>query len=315
MLRVHFTASDLLQVRFAPTPAPLMQLALALATLQRGDVLFERWRRELATAYPVAARPLFELVPGSGTGPMFLDPISDGLEDGLEQVLGASRAFVTAEVQRKYPAPRSVTTWVRGLEERDAHAWHILDVAMRAAHQSLIAPVWTRIQASYRAELALRTRQIAAAGLGEALRSLHSGSFWSGTTLHIPTAASLDEYPAGHGVTLLPSPMWTGRPLIGDHPDGSLLIVYRAAVPLPLVTVQQGKESLAHLIGHTRAGALQSLAIPHSTTELAHALGVSIATASEHAKVLRNAGLVTTTHDGKAVLHELTPLGHALLTG
>ncbi|MFG2311523.1 winged helix-turn-helix domain-containing protein [Streptomyces sp. NPDC048566] len=48
---------------------------------------------------------------------------------------------------------------------------------------------------------------------------------------------------------------------------------------------------------------------------LADRAGVSAATASEHAGVLRAAGLITTVRDGSRVVHALTPLGEALLGG
>ena len=42
---------------------------------------------------------------------------------------------------------------------------------------------------------------------------------------------------------------------------------------------------------------------------------MSLASASQHAAVLREAGLVVTLRHGNAVLHTLTPLGAALLRG
>ncbi len=42
-------------------------------------------------------------------------------------------------------------------------------------------------------------------------------------------------------------------------------------------------------------------------------MGISLAAASQHASVLRNAGLITTRRRGSAVLHVLTPLGAELL--
>ncbi|WP_436848162.1 hypothetical protein [Streptomyces collinus] len=51
----------------------------------------------------------------------------------------------------------------------------------------------------------------------------------------------------------------------------------------------------------------------YNTTELSRRLGISAAAASHHATVLREAKLITTRREGKAVLHVLTPLGIALL--
>lgn len=70
---------------------------------------------------------------------------------------------------------------------------------------------------------------------------------------------------------------------------------------------------LTALLGRTRAKALRANAVGCTTTELARALGVAPATASEHATVLRNARLISTRRHRNAVLHTLTPLGAALL--
>ena len=40
MLDVPFTAEDVARTRFAPSPAPMIELTAALATLQRRDALF-----------------------------------------------------------------------------------------------------------------------------------------------------------------------------------------------------------------------------------------------------------------------------------
>jgi DNA-binding transcriptional ArsR family regulator len=58
---------------------------------------------------------------------------------------------------------------------------------------------------------------------------------------------------------------------------------------------------------------LRSIADGCTTTELAARVGVSVAAASQHATVLREAGLITTRRQGSAVLHSLTPLGVELL--
>ncbi|MGB9378319.1 MAG: hypothetical protein WCB04_12475, partial [Mycobacteriales bacterium] len=89
MLRVHFTAQDLMRVRFAPRPAPLMELGLAVAMLQRRDrsAVFSRWRSDRRQRMPASALPLLSLVPTSGAGPMFLDPLSESFDDGMDTVL------------------------------------------------------------------------------------------------------------------------------------------------------------------------------------------------------------------------------------
>jgi predicted transcriptional regulator len=60
---------------------------------------------------------------------------------------------------------------------------------------------------------------------------------------------------------------------------------------------------------------LETLSNTCTTTELAGRLRTSLATASHHATVLRQAGLITNRRNGNAVLHLITPLGRALLNG
>lgn len=55
--------------------------------------------------------------------------------------------------------------------------------------------------------------------------------------------------------------------------------------------------------------------VPATTTALAARLAVSLAAVSQHTKVLREMGLLTTSRVGPAVRHGLTPLGHRLLDG
>ncbi len=61
MLQVHFTAQDLMRVGFASQPAPLMELGLAAAALQRRDCqgVFGRWRADRRRGLPSAALPCF----------------------------------------------------------------------------------------------------------------------------------------------------------------------------------------------------------------------------------------------------------------
>lgn len=313
MIRVHLTAQDLLRTRFATHPAPLIELGHALAALHRRDPALARWRRAAATGFPAAARPLLELVPPSATGPLFLDPISTSLGEGLDLVQRAPDHFVAAELKRvsgsRRPAP-----WVRLLADRDPQSWRDLDRGLRVAYQHLLKGSWPKVWGGFRAELAWRGRLIAEQGVQAALCTLHPGVSWNGTVLQINSVRELDFRPDGAGLTLLPTMLWRGRPMIGDHPDGSTVIVYPALTPLPLID-DAAEDPVSELLGRTRAAVLRLTWRERTTTELATELGVSAATVSGHTKTLRAAGLIVTVRAGKAVLHSLTPLGGRLLEG
>ncbi|MEU1783161.1 helix-turn-helix domain-containing protein [Streptomyces abikoensis] len=74
-----------------------------------------------------------------------------------------------------------------------------------------------------------------------------------------------------------------------------------------------GPDPLTPLLGRTRAGVLRRLVQRHSTTTLADGLGISVASASMHAKALREAGLVVTRREGKTARHQCSGLGLDLL--
>jgi len=168
-----------------------------------------------------------------------------------------------------------------------------LDLALRLAHDHLMADAWPRILAGFRSELAWRSRLIAELGVQAALSTLHPSISWNDTVMQIEDRKDLDIYPGDAGLTLMPSALWTGRPLLARHPDRSVLVLYPALTPLPLIDAP-ASDPLADLLGHTRAAILKLTFTGRSTSELARELGVTAATVSGHTKVLRAAGLIVT---------------------
>ena len=320
MLHVPFTAEDVARTRFAPSPAPLMELTAAVATLQRRDALFAPWRRRTAQALPRSVTPLFELVPATATSPLFLDPATLDFDEGLDTVLSTPTPVVQAELRRILAGRTRISPWLRALHDRDAEAWRVLRTALEDGYEALLSAHWPRIRACYQAELELKGRQWASGGVGGVLTTIHPGTRWDGSALHIPIDSRLRIDLRGRGVTLIPSVFWRGRPMFTRHPDGSLVILYPAATPLPLAANGNGagdssRSSVVALLGSNRAGVLAAARSASTTTELARAAGVSLASASEHATILRNAGLITSTRDGRQVSHAVTWLGQQLLHG
>jgi hypothetical protein len=327
MLDVPFTAEDVARTRFAPSPAPMVELTAAVATLQRRDALFAPWRRRTARVLPRSVTPLFELVPATlAGGPLFLDPATLDFDEGLDTVLSTPTAVVQAELRRIFAGRTRVSPWLRALDDHDAEAWQVLRTALETGYEVLLAPHWPRIRACYQAELELKGRQWASGGVGGVLTTIHPGTRWDGSVLHIPVDVRLHLDLRGRGVTLVPSVFWRGRPLFTWHPDGSLVIVYPAATPLPLAANGNGsangngagessRSSVVALLGINRAGVLAAARSASTTTELARTAGVSLASASEHATILRNAGLISSTREGRQVSHAVTWLGQQLLHG
>ncbi|MFB8402981.1 helix-turn-helix domain-containing protein [Streptomyces sp. NPDC055912] len=336
MLHIRFTAEDMSRVRFAPRPSPVPELHAALLMLgaPHEGLLFGRWRGRLLRTLPGAAEPLGELVPG-GAAPRFLDVLGGTREEGFALIRSARPEFVRSELARVYTGQGPVPPWVRALHRGDAAAWDTLDRAQRAAHETVLAPVWPQVQDLHRAEFTRYALTAAEQGLAAALAAVAPGSrlrdgVWEWPSApSTPSTRSALEGPeardaraaraarevrlGGRGLVLLPTFHWRGGPLVQDLPDRPVVLAYPAGGGLPPAPEPRGARSedggLAAALGRTRAAVLRALAEPRTTTDLARRTGIGNATASAHAAALRAAGLITTTRTGRSVHHEQTPLG------
>lgn len=323
MLRVHFTAEDLFNVTFAAEPLPLLELAMALVAWQRTDepAVFGPWRRRVCRDLPGRARPLLDLLRPDGQNPQFVEPYAATLEEGLAAVREAGSLLTGEQLATAAArAPGGRPSWLRALWDQDREAWNQLGGAIGSAYEAVVAPYWPHIRHSFRADVAWRTRLLAAHGIKACLAGIHPAARWSGTVLEIDAPPGYEVHLGGRGLLLMPSPFWTGRPLLADGPDGPggrPLLMYPALTPLPLVDAGPSGgpsgEALDALLGRTRAAVLRLLVRQRTTSELARDLDVSLPSVSEHTRTLRAAGLITTERDGKAVLHSATGLGVELL--
>jgi DNA-binding transcriptional ArsR family regulator len=316
VLRVHLTAADLMRVRLSPGPAPMIELSLGVAGIQRREpspaVL--AWHAGLDRRLPRQSRALFDLIRPTGGGPLFLDPPCPSFAEGMDRVQSTSSEEIAADLRLAHGPQGRPVPWVRDLARRDPDATRLLVAALDGAHRVLVADQWARIQAGVNADLAWRRRLLADYGVRALLDSLYPSAWWQDLVLHLPSGGDLDVRLDGTGLTLQPVANWTGGPLAGYDAYGSLLLVYRAARPIPLLEAAGSDGSpLAALLGRTRGSVLSLLTEQYTTSQVAAELGISVASASEHTKALRDAGLVVTIRAGKAVNHTATTLGLRLL--
>ncbi|MFH8407859.1 ArsR/SmtB family transcription factor [Streptomyces sp. NPDC018019] len=336
MLRIHFTAADLARVRFAPRPAPLIELNTAFMKAAGSDdpLLFGRWRQRLFRSLPPAVRPLRDLAP-AGRAPAFLDAYDDSLPEALEAIEASHPTHIRAELQRVYAAtPHPPPSWIRALHQGDTDAWHLFRRAQHTAFETVLRPVWNLIQDLHRAEFTRYALTTAEHGTAHALTHLIPGTHFHTNTWVFPAHPTPQEiHLTGQGLTLHPTFHWTTHPLIGNlpptpspptHPNlpanpslptHPLALTYPAGPGLPLTPpdATAPNDPLTAVLGHTRAAILRHLATPQTTTALARHLNLSTPTISTQTTALRTAGLLTTTRTGRSVTHKQTPLG-ALLT-
>jgi DNA-binding transcriptional ArsR family regulator len=305
------TYQDLLNVRLAPRPAPLIDVWLAVATVQRPrqTPLFAPRRRRLCGQLTQAARPLADLVNGDGDGPDYLAPATGDLDDGIHTILSTPDSVVRSQLADLF-GQRPAPLWIRHLADGDREARTTLVEALRRTHRDVVQADYPRLRDAFDRDSAWRADLMVSQGTAAVLGSIPN-TRWTGSVFTRPEGDGdrghfeLD----GAGVTLLPSATWTGNLLLERDADGTWLLIYAALDPAPN---RQADDPLVALLGRTRAAVLRLLTHPHHTTAIARELGISPATASNHASVLRAAGLVTSQRYRSAILHSCTILGRHL---
>ncbi|MFD9717132.1 ArsR/SmtB family transcription factor [Streptomyces sp. NPDC059076] len=318
MIRIRFTAADLARVRFAPRPAPLAELNAALMMMchPHDQLLFGRWKERVLRSLPAAVSPLRDLVPTT-RAPRFIDVFSDSLEGALETVRASPRSLVRSEIERVHANEGfAAPPWIHDLHRGDHRAWQVLHRAQHAAFETVVRPVWPLVQDLHQREFARHALTAAEHGVGAALAESVPGTRWHEDVWQLE-GPERDITLRGHGLLLLPTFHWTGRPLMSQVPDQPLVVTFPAGPGLPLTPTgsQSADEALAGVIGRTRFNILLRSAEEHTTSELARLLGVSNATVSAHTTALRSAGLITTVRAGRAVLHQRTAVGTLLVQG
>ncbi len=310
MLRLRLGVDDLARTTFA-APTPYCELAVSAQVLQQPRSQFRRLWRAGRARIPAPARRLLDLIPAYGSVPTFLAPESCGcLDEAIDVVQSTSPSRIRTELA-EIPWSAGLLPWIRDLARGRVDALAELGWAMRIYHDHVMAPVWPTVQQVVAAEMRDRAWQLATEGAGVTLNTLDPRIRWRDGLLEVgaPTEADIDL--AGRGLRLMPS-VWT-RPAVTigwKHPT----LVYPVRLSSWAQQHPRGDhdDRLAAVLGMTRTRVLRALVSEHTTSQLAQALGISPASASTHAAVLRGAGLVATRRDGQAVRHVLTELGQAV---
>ncbi|MEV1289027.1 winged helix-turn-helix domain-containing protein [Micromonospora sp. NPDC049679] len=333
MLRIFFSSEDIARTRVAPAD-PVWELVLSLHLLQgrSRDPIMAGWRRDVSRALRRDTdsrdlRLLFALNPPRGYFPDFLTPYNS--LQGFEAGLAAVRATPPELLHRDLtlfaagnPLPATASALARGEPEVLQH----LTDSMERYRDVAIAPYWERIQAAVEADRTRRSRSLLDGGAEGLLASLRPAMQWDSGVLRVL------DYPArrelhldGRGLLLVPSFFCARTPVALVDPSLPPVLVYPvdrlgalASAPgegetRPPAGGADGQAALAALLGRTRAAVLEVVDGGCSTGEVARRLHISPAAASQHATVLRNAGLLVSHRDRNTVLHTLTPLGRAML--
>ncbi len=323
-LRIHFLPEDLARTHVAVAPDALWETVLSLQLLHNGEgrLLFQAWRRlARARAARTAEAILLTLSPPTGVFADFLTPAAGtlGLDAGVDAVCSTPRSLIRRDLEH-LAVDNRLPTWSRRLADGEPRILKHLAGALRSWHTTAVAPYQEYITASLDADRAIRLRDARLGGPERVLAGLPPPLRWEPPVLVTPYPADRDVYLDGRGLLLVPSFFCWRLPVTLIEPSLPPVLVYPVGHDLewlrqgPDMVMRSNHQALAGLLGATRAAVLDTVGLgPNSTTGIARKMRISVSSVSEHATVLREAGLIATYRTGNAVLHSLTGIGAALL--
>ncbi|WP_055569942.1 ArsR/SmtB family transcription factor [Streptomyces atriruber] len=323
MLRVYFTPEDLARVRVAPGADYLWEISNSVQTLQRRDGAreFGAWRRWARPRLPDSCRLLPPLLPPRGDSPDFLTPTHGDcatLQAAVDTLVRTPPPRLRTDLTR-VAAARRLPSWTRSLAVGDDHALRELGRALHAYHVEVLAPFWQRIRAHVDADRIVRLHSLLDGGTEGLLSGLGPRFRWRAPVLEADYPVDHTLRLDGRGLVLQPSFFCWPTPI--TLADGTLppVLVYPIDhAPDWTGDTPPGRaedDALGPLLGHTRAAVLRAARTGASTVELARLLAVTHPAVSQHVKVLRAAGLVTTARRAGRAFHVATAEGRALLRG
>jgi DNA-binding transcriptional ArsR family regulator len=267
---------------------------------------------------------LTTLAQPKGYSPDFLTPAEDvsDLDTGLELLLSTPRTQLRADITR-LADEATIPTWVSGVADGEPHIMRRLVDAIRGYYADALKPYWSNIRHHVRADQRRRAEIVVTHGLETMFETLHSSIRWQAPVLEVAYPVEQDLHLEGRGLSLAPSFFCWRTSITLANESARPMLVYPVEhdpnwiAPTEEATYKRVSQarSLTALLGRTRATVLRTIADnPRvNTTELARIIGISPSGASQHATVLRKAGLVNTTPQQGSAVHQVSLLGASLL--
>ncbi|MEU4197451.1 DUF5937 family protein [Kribbella sp. NPDC026611] len=317
---LRFTQADALRCRFGVSPLWETMSAVRVVNGSRHRPLYQDWVDSKQDAIArLELRELKALQPRTGYTPDFLTPPPK-----------ASRAKFATEIARvrSTPLDRVRAELIQSRDEMANPAAPIInrmldDVAgirdrlanaIEAAWETLIRPDWPRISRLLEDDIAYRGQQLTDDGLAGLFDDLHPSLTWEDDRLIASRLRAEDRDLTGQGLLLIPGVFaWPHLVIVTDqayHPT----LVYPARGAARLWSdAPAPPDSLARLLGRTRATLLVALDPPATTSALATDHGLALATVAEHLSALADAGLANRRRTGHRVHYRRTEVGQAVV--
>ncbi|MFH8410986.1 winged helix-turn-helix domain-containing protein [Streptomyces sp. NPDC018019] len=335
-LRIHFTLEDLARTRLAPAPRPLLDVSMAIWMVRQPDCTarLDTWQREAFTRLAPPVRTLVGRHPWMGRSPDFvLTPVEAATSQEAIDIVSATPVAQVQEQmsglnQRGYPVPG----WLRRLGDDRGALRQYLGM-LQQIHEHVVLPHWPQIDALAAADRALRVQRLTEGGVESMLAGLDPRRIrWDPPVLEVQFPGRLDVHLGGRGLLLVPTllggdPFFSLDPFnVADaepqrwlsfsiHSAGQPAHTHRPSTAHTDET-NGAPQALSALLGRTRAAVLCAIA-DHpgcNTTELARHTGIAPASASEHATLLRSAGLTAAARHRNMMLHTVTNAGRSFIS-
>ncbi|MEU8223937.1 helix-turn-helix domain-containing protein [Kribbella sp. NPDC048915] len=320
MITIRLNPGDIGRIRFALSPVWEAVTSVRALSNNTARSVHGPWLQKVRPTIEGDDLTLLRaLIPPAGYIPDFITPApprrSTSFESGLAAIAATPYDLVTDELRKlQQDTPHPL---LPDLIARPGRALELITSALETYWRRAIEPDWRRMRALLQEDLAFRLDELAAGGLERLFRNLHPSIKFTGDRIQIDRPFSCDGEPlAGQGLLLVPCVFtWPAGLAVTGAPHVPTITYPPRGLGRLWEDHQDVTDSpLADLVGRTRAAIVSHLDLPMSTTHLAHQLGVSAPTLSVHLSILRNAGVVDSRRDGRAVLYHRTTLGHQLLS-
>jgi DNA-binding transcriptional ArsR family regulator len=314
-IKIKMESAELARVRFAISP--VYETAMAVSVLTRPGVHavnlpWAQWARPRLAGVP-GLPVLFALLSDPHSKPAFLMPPPDTRMPDLETELKRVRSAPADRIRRNLAKLNGPI--IKAIEADPRAALPGIVESLQAVYRRIIEPRWPRMVRVMEADIARRAAILAEGGMRRLFADLHDEVVWADGELIVHPSRTPDTVVnlGGHGVVLCPSVfIWPGvAAAIRPVADGTLRYPARGVATL-WEPSEPAPDALAELIGRSRAAILTRLATPATTSELAGELSVTAGAVSQHLGVLREAGLVASHREGRAVIHLRTGRAAAL---
>jgi DNA-binding transcriptional ArsR family regulator len=343
-VRIEFDGDDFAKVRIAGLN-PLTEVeAAAHRSLRQPAPLLRTWaqqtRDRLGPAGPLILADLRSPVVQIATfGLNSSLPFFHTFEDGLNEALSQSNRRWQSVVEDLAILGISLSFTDVGT------LLHSLERSALNYYEAALAPYWEALVAQAESATNAWATTMRHKGLGAMFSTLYPGIRWEAPILSVTSISQAGRCPPGcphytsrqtvevatsdsnfpvrvsqEGLHIIPSIFSSACAVDGDLRPGPRLDINTLVVPVPVdvnafggVRSAADGGSLIQLLGMTRACVLVAcLNTEQTTTSLARTVGVSVSSASEHAAVLRSAGLLSSRRERNAVLHTANNLGKNL---